>query len=196
MNRVTAQKFAYCRSRLKGLDRLALSLLFHSAPVVFDTKPAALVNLGKPEGEPCTLWISHRRDFKEMLEKYLLKVREYRITGGSMLVFIYQPHRLFDILAGGSIPETLAGFGYKEPHKASSVLDSLDDRFSRSFPHELGLLLGYPPKDVTGFILNNGKHYLLNGYWKVYHNPVQALKTFGNYDKAGEKMLKLFGQIG
>lgn len=38
------------------------------------------------------------------------------------------------------------------------------------FPHEMGILLGYPVEDVEGFIINNGKNELYTGYWKVYDN--------------------------
>ena len=36
------------------------------------------------------------------------------------------------------------------------------------FPHEIGLLLGYRQRIMTGFIENNGKNFLYIGYWKVY----------------------------
>ena len=34
------------------------------------------------------------------------------------------------------------------------------------YPHELGILLGYPLEDVRGFIRHKGKNYLYSGYWK------------------------------
>ncbi len=36
------------------------------------------------------------------------------------------------------------------------------------FPHELGLLLGYPAEDVRGFMGIGYKKCLYTGYWKVY----------------------------
>ena len=39
---------------------------------------------------------------------------------------------------------------------------------SKIFPHEMGLLLGYPVEDVTGFMVHGGKNSLYSGYWKVY----------------------------
>ena len=52
------------------------------------------------------------------------------------------------------------------------------------FPHEIGIFLGYPLEDVKGFIENNGKKYLMIGYWKVYSNPVGARMVFKQYDRA------------
>ena len=40
------------------------------------------------------------------------------------------------------------------------------------FPHEMGVLLGYPVEDVRGFMEQNGQNALYQGYWKVYaHVP-------------------------
>ena len=59
------------------------------------------------------------------------------------------------------------------------------------FPHEMGLILGYPIEDVIGFIENEGKNYLCNGYWKVYHNAPAKQRVFDNYKKATETIIKL-----
>lgn len=60
--------------------------------------------------------------------------------------------------------------------------DYLCDR--KAFPHEMGIILGYPIEDVRAFIRNNGKNYLHVGYWKVYHNLEAALELFESYDRA------------
>lgn len=51
------------------------------------------------------------------------------------------------------------------------------------FPHEVGILLGYPLPDVEDFIKNNGKNYILCGCWKVYHNAEEAKAIFDRYKK-------------
>ena len=61
------------------------------------------------------------------------------------------------------------------------------DDFARrgiGFPHEIGVFLGYPPDDVKGFIENEGKKYLMIGYWKVYSNLAGARMVFKEYDRA------------
>ena len=56
----------------------------------------------------------------------------------------------------------------------SKILYSVSGRYREhmegngDFPHEIGLLLGYPPEDVIGFIENRGQNPLYIGYWKVY----------------------------
>ncbi|SKB89271.1 Protein of unknown function [Lachnospiraceae bacterium] len=58
------------------------------------------------------------------------------------------------------------------------------------FPDELGLFLGYPFEDVIGYIEQNGRNFLLNGYWKVYSDPEAAAERFESYDVITEKMMR------
>lgn len=62
------------------------------------------------------------------------------------------------------------------------------------FPHEMGLLLGYPVEDVRGYVANQGRHCLYPGYWKVYHNVDFALSVFENYNKAQDYIIRLVAQ--
>jgi hypothetical protein len=70
------------------------------------------------------------------------------------------------------------------------ILDKFSRRFALymkergAFPHELGILLGYPVADVVGFMENGGKNFLYSGYWKVYSDLQGALDTFVQYRNA------------
>lgn len=59
------------------------------------------------------------------------------------------------------------------------------------FPHEIGLLLGYPAKDETGFIENNGKNFLYIGYWKVYSDLSECKRIFQSYNHAREHIIHM-----
>ena len=52
-----------------------------------------------------------------------------------------------------------------------------------SFPHEIGIFLGYPVEDVKSFIQNHGENYILSGVWKVYHDKETAERTFRLYSE-------------
>lgn len=60
-----------------------------------------------------------------------------------------------------------------------------------AFPHEMGILLGYPIEDVSGFINHKGKNYLYSGYWKVYGNMQEKIALFQQYQKAKERLIQL-----
>lgn len=63
----------------------------------------------------------------------------------------------------------LVNMGYKDC-SLLAVLREFAVRYQRytakmaPFPHEMGILLGYPIEDVWGFIENEGKNYLYTGY--------------------------------
>ncbi|MBQ2901104.1 MAG: DUF3793 family protein [Agathobacter sp.] len=59
------------------------------------------------------------------------------------------------------------------------------------FPHEMGLLLGYPLEDVLGFIEHKGNNYLYSGYWKVYADVASKRKIFDAYEEAKEELIVL-----
>ena len=59
------------------------------------------------------------------------------------------------------------------------------------YPHEIGILLGYPAEDVKGFVVNNGRNYLDSGYWKIYSNPAEKRELFHEFDKARMRIMEL-----
>lgn len=62
------------------------------------------------------------------------------------------------------------------------------------FPHEIGLLLGYPVEDVLGFMDNQGKNYLYSGYWKVYKDVEEKQRLFEEYESAKERLIVLLSR--
>ncbi|MCD8015014.1 MAG: DUF3793 family protein [Lachnospiraceae bacterium] len=63
-----------------------------------------------------------------------------------------------------------------------------------SFPHEMGVFLGYPIGDVKGFVENNGQNFKQSGYWKVYDDVAYANRIFELYAHVREKALELCSQ--
>lgn len=115
----------------------------------------------------------HRAIFLLFRETELLAYLNEEEVKGAMRLFGYQTLRLIDIF------EKLCARYQKY----------MKDR--TSFPHELGLLLGYPAEDVLGFIQNEGRNYLYSGYWKVYGDVKAAKTTFHRYSEARENVIRL-----
>ena len=86
--------------------------------------------------------------------------------------------------------------GYKDL-SLKGILKKFQKRYATymirggKFPHEMGLLLGYPVEDVQGFIEHKGKDYLYAGYWKVYTNLEEKKALFEAYESAKEALLLL-----
>ena len=83
-----------------------------------------------------------------------------------------------------------------EAFLACRILGELSRRMNRyfhgkgEFPHEVGVLLGYPARDVEDYIRLEGRGCLLVGYWKVYHNVRRAKRTFAAFDEAREQTVR------
>lgn len=90
----------------------------------------------------------------------------------------------------------LCRLGYPVKEGGEACIEHLCERLScqHTFPHELGLFLGYPLADVLSFIENKGRDYLLCGPWKVYHRPDKARETFACYRQCRQHCLACYHQ--
>ena len=117
---------------------------------------------------------------------------------GRMSLLLYREDRMRAHLERSDVRRMLDGFGYAGMGIKETLL-LLSIRYQehmdglRAFPQEIGLLLGYPPVDVAGFMENNGERFLYSGYWKVYGNLAETLKVFEQYDRAREYVIHMAG---
>lgn len=109
--------------------------------------------------------------------------------------FLYRPMELDQYLHQADVVRLLQWLGYKQTNR-KSVLKRFRSRYRRyrqgrlDFPHEMGILLGYPVKDVYGFIVHKGKNHLYTGYWKIYDNLTETLKLFEKFNQAQERIVR------
>lgn len=110
-----------------------------------------------------------------------------KTTNGKALIYLYRDKLLQERLSTERAMKILKDFGYPyasieelSSGECSQVIAYLKERIStcESFPHEVGLFLGYPIGDVEGFIKNHGRNSLSCGHWKVYCNLKSAQCTF------------------
>lgn len=161
--------------------RLGFQIILQCAPVLKGVKVANAVSISE---ELC-------EGIGELFEGMKISWRILSRKEGKCLILFYHPEELEEYLQRPEQRRILRKFGYS-CQRLEEMLDDLSRRacaFSRAgqeFPHEIGVFLGYPAEDVWGFIENAGKQYLFVGYWKVYHEPSLAKRTFKKYDQAVE----------
>lgn len=86
-----------------------------------------------------------------------------------------------------TVQEILIKEGYQRL-RLGNILNTFQKRYQNymegkgEFPHEMGVLLGYPVEDVKGFMKNEGKNFLYSGYWKVYDNMPEKVRLFQQFD--------------
>lgn len=173
---------------VRGMDaeKIETQLVLQCAPLIVGLKMS-------------NLFIIHNRHLRKMhrllrgskICYYVLYVSEEKST-----VLLYNPKKLTSYLTGGRVKKFLEEAGYQESG-LEDILFVFRDRYQkyrmgqRKFPHELGLLLGYPLEDVEGFIQNRGRNFLYTGYWKVYENVSAKKDLFRMYELAKETLIEL-----
>ncbi len=131
------------------------------------------------------------RSWNFLLRKKGLRAVPLGEKNGRTLVYVYRISRLCTDLRDSAARSILSERGY-DCDRPESCIAHLAGRLQREpeFPHEIGLFLGYPPEDVSGFI--GGKPCKLTGAWKVYGDEERAARTFARYRKCTSVYAKLY----
>lgn len=165
------------------------------APVLAGIKPAALISFHQDHCNFNQVWNEWRSNDENHPFLPQLEFFELRKYPHETLVLFYQPLHLADVLADPSNRMFLNSFGYYSSNQWDT-LAQIRSRFQKGCPHEVGIILGIPLWDVAGFIANQGRNYLFNGYWKVYHHPERAFRSFFLYDQARREVARMCGGKG
>ena len=166
-------------------EKFGFRVVTQCAPVLKGVKISNLITM-KPGG-----W----RKIRAYLKKSRIICIPLYADAEKEVLFLYRYEQLERHLKNREVREFLKSCGY-DCFDVASVLSGLRKRYQRyagtgkEFPHELGVLLGYPVGDVQGFIANRGENSLTSRYWKVYQNPKQAEKIFDLYDRVKEQALR------
>lgn len=169
----------------KDNRQMLRKIAWQCGPVIQGVKPANLLIVSTDEIRGVIAFFS---------ERPLMCFPLYHCTRWTTFIVLNEgfiKQRLEDEENWGFMQER----GYKE-QTLEKVLSTLKERYEvammrkEGFPHEIGILLGYPLSDVKAFITFNGEKYLLVGYWKVYSHVDEALTIFSSYDLAKEKTIR------
>lgn len=159
-------------------------MIMNCAPTLAGIKTGSLYAIEKEESEGLTekLGLLNRKYASKGIRFVMFKRSSKRV-----LVYLYRPDMLRKDLSDPDTVSLLKSFGYSMKNVENSIkelalrLDSYE-----SFPHEIGVFLGYPPKDVIGFINDPHKGVRLSGFWKVYSDEDKTGKLFEKYRKCTE----------
>lgn len=157
----------------------------HCAPTLAGIKTGNMFLL------KCTSESNINQEIRELnckLVKKGLRVLPLRYTAKHVLIYIYRPNHLEKDLSDPLARKILKDKGY-EFTNANGCICQLIRRFKNNndFPHEVGLFLGYPPADVSGFINDPCEGVKCCGCWKAYSNPEKAKSTFHKYKRCAEQ---------
>lgn len=167
--------------------RLAFQMVLQCAPLLKGLKPSCVLNL--------------KHDLYKELETVLAETDiSYVIlqkTVEKCLVLFYRAETFVKFVCEDSVQCFLQEQGYTAidiPYVIKRLKHRIElfANSENTFPHEMGVLLGYPLADVKGFMLHRGEKSLYTGYWKVYENLPKAKETFREYDLAKHRAIYEF----
>ena len=112
----------------------------------------------------------------------------------TLLFFVFRTEMCRQILEDRASRAFLRAGGYDTEHGMDTLLEQFSERIclQEAFPHEIGVLLGYPLADVIGFIRNSGRNCRGQGCWKSYSDPAGAMRSQEMYRKCTRIYKRLF----
>ncbi len=157
-------------------------LLLKTAAVRSGVKPAELLRVQhcyrtrNAEGFQFCLY---RKDILELMR---LEYCELRVDNDSSLILFYHRKKLAEVLAQPAVQKVLQISGYPAKDGIDEALRFLCDRFlTEKIPHEVGVFIGYPVKDVVGFMKNLPRTPVHRGDWAVFGNAQESIKRMSLY---------------
>ncbi len=165
-------------------------LIEHCSPTLAGLKTANLFSCTVDSVSELNLYL-HKANDELNKKDVFLEILQHR--NKRAVILVYRKSRLQRELQDINVSDFLSSYGYDNDSVAYCI-ERLKKRFeySDSFPHEIGVFLGYPLEDVIGFIENGGKNSKFSGFWKVYSDEYSAVKLFERYNKCRRIYMQLF----
>lgn len=158
-------------------------------PVLFRAKPAEIVNF--PKGSKMA--VARKEQIKKMVDKGgKIQYREFTTCHGCTKLLFFDINMLETTLMDEEIYLFLQFLDYPLEFNIETYLDILITKMKKGeMPHEIGVFLGYPLKDVMGFMgYSTLKLTKING-WKVYGDPQQSDELYNRISTARSRFKEL-----
>ena len=170
--------------------KFEFQLIFHCAAVLSGKKPSNLICFSKESVPNLRELIA---EYSVIFKRNGLAVRFLDDCEHRYMLLIYRPELLERYISYTFIRRLLTEDGYGLEDSLEQLLDHLSYRLQTcpSFPHEIGLFLGYRASDVICFQKYQGVGCKLCGYWKVYCSVKRSKKCFQQFDSIRNKMLAM-----
>lgn len=166
-------------------------LLIKSAPVLLSRKPGVLLRLTNcglaAGGRKYDLFCRHRQQIPLLLG---LECAVLRNDGRESLCLFFDRRKVLSTLARPENGDFFRTLGY-DTGKAETVFRELLSRCRKgdAFPHEIGVVLGYPLKDVMGFMRDVASCAAVpRGLWRVCGDPGESRQAMAEFRLAEEQM--------
>jgi len=173
-------------------------LVEQCAPTLARVKPASMFRYQPRDlkAEPVELALEKLPVLQKTLAGRGIRIRILKNCPKTetLLFFVFRTEMCRRILEDRASRAFLRAGGYDTEHGMDALLEQFSEKIClrESFPHEIGVLLGYPLADVIGFIRNGGRNCRGQGCWKSYSDPAGAMRSQEIYRKCTRIYKRLF----
>ena len=166
-------------------------MIHYSAPTLCGINPGNLFFVKQSEFSETQLLL-----WKEKFRVNGFSVTSEKSSEDTVFILVYNPLLLRNLLGDVLVSSYLLGKGYKTPLNTCSVIKELVRRIKTQeiFPHEVGIILGYPVQDVIEFESRQGRDCKYCGYWKSYSDVEKAKKCQCSYKECSCMCKEWFDQ--
>lgn len=149
------------------------------ASTVQGCKPSTVLSLVDTRGLALlTLWRQYGIDFLQQTRVRYLVLRK---SANRETILFYRPEALEACLKDKRHQYFFRNLGYPIEQGVEACLDLLRRRFQATCPHEIGLILGIPLKDVLGFMGLSDLPLTCRKEWCIYGNPDESIRTIERF---------------
>lgn len=158
-------------------------------PVILGVKPAEILSFPSQD-KTITEKINKIHNYFGNCKRISYKI--FRYNHKSTKIFFYTPLSLDAVLRDYRNAKFLKSIGYPNVYSLESYITHIVDKMMYgTIPDEIGVFLGYPLKDVLGFIGHPSlKLTKING-WRVYGDATLSDKRYNEFLKAKHKINNL-----
>ncbi|MBO5482323.1 MAG: DUF3793 family protein [Spirochaetaceae bacterium] len=168
---------------------LSYQILQSASPTICKIKPGNMFTVKKFQFDT-----KSSIEWKKLLSKQDIELEWFSTTNNVIMYFSYNKKWISEILKNKKIKKFLLEKNYPIHLDNKAIIEELFFRLknSNTFPHEVGVFLGYPLEDVISFEKNQGKNCKYCGLWKSYSNPSKAKKCCNQYANCSQLCTQWF----
>lgn len=166
-----------CKNRIdSSYIKWILELL---GPVILGSKPSEILNISAKDNEK-NMKIKEIDSFFKKCTRISYEI--IHKDNGSIRILFINKEALSKTFENKKCINFLRFIGYPYEYNIDTYMDVLLEKLNKDeFPHEIGIFLGYPLKDVVGF-MGYGNYKLSKiKYWKVYGDPEVSDKIYNRF---------------
>lgn len=171
--------------RISNTRDLVYRIVRCIAPTIAGGKPATVMNISNENGGLLDIWDRSKAGIFTGSE---IDYYELKRTDKNAIVIFFNRSQLNRLLARMQVLQFLSDCGYESGSAGSLgvdyVLSVLRHRYAAGCPHEIGIFLGIPLKDVKGFMGLSSLRNTKRGMWCMYGNPKASEKRMNEYRHA------------